>query len=140
MKLGLRSDPDDLARIAEDLQLHVYKLWNTFEDDLARLYLSDVSPIVIRDFQHALGSWRAATKDAHPERFTVRFRQLAALFTDADRVIRRLAAQPWRELQALPTSPTVSAAALSVPNVSLTPTSQRNAVSEGMVLGLVVRG
>ena len=102
MRLGLRPDPEDLARTADDLQLEVYKKWHTFEDELARLYLAGVSPIVIREFQGALSSWRAASRNSDPETFVLHFRRTAALVSDPASVIRLLALQPRRELPAPP--------------------------------------
>ncbi|WP_053204000.1 hypothetical protein [Jiangella muralis] len=98
--LGLRPGPDDVARLAEESHLALYAKWHDFEDELARLYLRGVSPTVTRDINDALGTWRRTANDHDPAQFTTRYRQMAALLTESEQVIRLLAAQPWRDLPA----------------------------------------
>ncbi|KAA1399909.1 hypothetical protein [Aeromicrobium ginsengisoli] len=98
MKFGLRPDPDGLGRVAADRQMEVYEKWTAFEDELARLYMPDISPMVVVDFQQGLRSWRGAVGCVEPDRFSERVSQMAALVTEPEKVIRLLSQQSWRAI------------------------------------------
>jgi hypothetical protein len=97
IELGGRPDPTGNVKDAAQHERRLGKLWQAMVGNLTDLYLPNVSPMVIREVHSALQCWRRGTDTSTPEDFIRRFRQVAVLFTQPERVTELLATRGSRQ-------------------------------------------
>jgi len=98
MYFGVYPDPDGLAKQAGDLEHHYIDLWRQLENRLAEIHLPHVSPVIRRDFNEAMASWKSDNPTSGADDFIEAYRAMAALFERQPDVINSVADQDWRVL------------------------------------------
>ncbi|GAA0993285.1 hypothetical protein GCM10009563_08940 [Subtercola frigoramans] len=98
MYFGVYPDPDGLAKQAGDLEHHYIDLRRQLENRLAEIHLPRVSPVIRRDFNEAMASWKSDNPTSGSDDFIEQYRVMAALLERQPDVINSVANQDWRVL------------------------------------------
>jgi len=98
MSLGLRPDPDGLAKRLKRIERAYYERWNAFNDLLAETLLPEAGALVRRNFNDALAHRRGDDVDE----YIAKYRGFAALVARGDDVIKHLSGTPWRAVSSGP--------------------------------------
>lgn len=96
MQLGMRPDPEGVAKRAGKAQNRVYSTWHELLDRLGECLLPSVSTEIRGDFNDAMRHWQSANQGVEVTDFVERYAMTATLLERPRDVIDVIAAQSWR--------------------------------------------